>query len=87
MKDKIKYLEKEIEKLKERNKKVEIEKAWETSFQRKISIVVVTYIFMIIVMYFLEIENIFISAIIPTLWYFLSTTSILVVKNIYINNL
>lgn len=85
--NKVEFLEKEIEKLKKRNKKVELEKSWETSLYRKISIIIITYFFMILIIYLLKIENIFISAIIPTLWYFFSTLSILVVKNIYIKKL
>lgn len=77
-------LKQEIENLKSRNKKVEAEKAWETSIYRKISIVIITYIFMVIVMYFLELWKPFVSAIIPTLWYFLSTLSLWIIKKIYL---
>ena len=40
----INNLEKEIEKIKERNKKVELDKAWETSWIRRIGIMILTYI-------------------------------------------
>ena len=39
-----KALENEIVKIKERNKKVELDKAWETSCTRKICICLLTYI-------------------------------------------
>ena len=38
-------LEKEILEIKERNKKVELDKTWETSKTRKICIIILTYIF------------------------------------------
>ena len=39
----LKNLEKEIENIKERNKKVELDKSWETSWTRKICIMILTY--------------------------------------------
>jgi hypothetical protein len=73
-------LQKEIEKIKERNKKVEADKAWETSTLRKVTIALVTYFFITMLMMILEITDPFISAIIPTAGYLLSTLSIGVVK-------
>ena len=43
-------LEKEIDNIKNRNKRVELDKAWETSFTRKICIMILTYI--VVVIYF-----------------------------------
>ena len=40
MEQKIKELEKKIEKIEERNKRVEADKAWETSNLRKILIII-----------------------------------------------
>lgn len=40
----IEELEKEIPQIKERNKRVEADKAWETSTSRKIIIAIATYI-------------------------------------------
>ena len=37
-------LKEEIEKIKFRNKKVELDKAWETSWNRRICICILTYI-------------------------------------------
>ena len=47
----LKDLEKEIENIKERNKRVELDKRWETSWTRKICICVLTYIVVIIYSY------------------------------------
>ena len=54
-----KDLEKEIIQIKERNKRVELDKKWETSWTRKICIMILTYIVVIIysyvILYFLKI--------------------------------
>ena len=49
-----KDLENEIEKIKERNKKVELDKAWETSWTRKICICTLTYIVVVIYTYIIN---------------------------------
>lgn len=46
----INSLEKDIKDIKQRNKRVEVDKAWETSWTRKIVIAVLTYI--VIVLFF-----------------------------------
>ncbi|MCD5384495.1 MAG: hypothetical protein LRZ97_01095 [Candidatus Pacebacteria bacterium] len=66
LKDRINLLEENVQKIQIRNLKVEGDKSWETSSQRKILVAVVTYITVVIIMYFLKIENIFINALIPT---------------------
>ena len=43
--------EKEITEIKERNKRVEKDKAWETSWTRRICIMVLTYIVVIVYSY------------------------------------
>lgn len=80
-------IEEEIEKIKFRNKKVETDKAWETSCTRKVIIAFATYIVMICVMYVLKMENPFISAIIPTLGFILSTISANLVKKFWIKKI
>lgn len=77
-------LSEEINKIKDRNAKVEAEKAWETSIHRKLSILVLTYMIISLVMYFLDFDKPFLNAIIPTFWYFLSTLSITFLRNRYI---
>ena len=84
LQEKINELENSIKKIEKRNKKVEANKSWETSIFRKVSVAIITYIFMIIVMYLLWIENVFINALIPTFGYILSTLWIEVLKKNYI---
>lgn len=75
--------EQEIQKIHERNKKVELDKAWETSKTRKISIAVLTYMVVVVVMYSLGLEKPFINAIIPTLGFMLSTFSLSFIKKFW----
>ena len=70
-------LEKEIEQIKLRNKKVEIDKAWETSKTRKICIMILTYIVVIIYSYIIKnTDNIFLSSLVPVIGFALSALSL-----------
>lgn len=83
----IQELEKEINQIKERNKRVEADKAWETSKLRIVFIVVMTYIFTAVVFYFIGVKNFLLNALIPTLGFFLSTQSLPFIKRWWVNNL
>ena len=79
-------LKNEILQIKERNKRVELDKAWETSLTRKIMIIILTYIVITIFFYFAESPNPMINAIVPSLAFFLSTLTIPIIKKIWIKN-
>jgi hypothetical protein len=79
-----KKLEQEINKIKNRNSKVELEKAWETSLFRKVLITILTYIIIVLFFYFANLPKPFINAIVPTIGFILSTLSIQIFKNIWI---
>ena len=73
----IKDLEKEIEQIKQRNAKVELDKKWQTSGTRKICICILTYIVVIIYSYLInKISNIFLSSLVPVIGFTLSTVSL-----------
>jgi len=84
MVNKIKIIEEEIEKIKQRNKRVEADKAWETSFTRKIIIFVLTYIVIVIFFYFAGLPNPFVNSIVPALAFILSTLSLSFFKKLWI---
>ena len=80
----IKDLEKEIEEIKERNKRVELDKKWETSMTRKVCIAVLTYI--VVICYTVltnKISNVFLSSLVPVIGFTLSTLSLKVVRRIW----
>ena len=77
-------LEKEVELIKERNKRVELDKLWETSWTRKICIIILTYIVVIIYSYLIKkFDNIFLSSLVPVIGFTLSTLSLKLVRNIW----
>lgn len=81
---KIEILEKEVSRIKERNKRVEIEKSWETSWIRIILIAILTYLVMVIFFYFAQLPKPFINSIVPSMAFVLSTLSFPFFKKIWI---
>ncbi len=82
-----KELEIEIAKIKERNKKVELDKSWETSWTRRICICVLTYIVVVIYSHLInEISNIWLSSLVPVIGFTLSTVSLKLIRNIWEKN-
>lgn len=76
--------EKEITEIKERNKRVEKDKAWETSWTRRICIMILTYIVVIIYSYVIrEFDNILLSSLVPVIGFTLSTLSLKLVRKIW----
>jgi len=77
-------LEQEIKNIKERNKKVELDKKWETSWTRKICICLLTYIVVIIYSYLVRnYDNIFLSSLVPVIGFTLSTLSLKFVRKVW----
>ena len=77
-------IENEINKIKERNKKVELDKAWETSWTRRLFICILTYIVVVIYSKLInQINNIWLSSLVPVIGFTLSTLSIKLVRNIW----
>lgn len=77
-------LEERIVKIEERNKKVEIDKKWETSLTRKFLLVIFTYISIGFYLNAIEIQNPWLNAIVPALGFFLSTLTLPFFKNLWI---
>ena len=77
----------DIESLKERNAKVEADKAWETSWTRKIIITLLTYIVVMIYLTNLGMDRVYLHALVPAMGYFLSTLSLPVFKRWWIGNI
>lgn len=77
-------IEKEIQAIKERNLRVEADKAWEISGFRVFTIAVITYIIAAIVFYLIGVKNFWLSAFVPTVGYWLSTQSLPAIKRWWI---
>ncbi len=76
----LELLQKDIEQIKARNVRVEADKAWETSVTRKLMIAILTYAVIVIFFGAAGLPKPFISAIVPTMGFLLSTLSVGVVK-------
>jgi hypothetical protein len=73
-------LEKRIKDIENRNKKVEGDKAWETSTLRKILIIILTYIFAVLYLKIADTTNPFLGAVVPCAGFFLSTQTLNIIK-------
>ena len=78
-------LKKEIEVIKQRNKRVEADKAWETSLSRKIIIAILTYIVIVIFFYFAGLPKPFTNSIVPALAFVVSTLTLPFFKKLWLN--
>lgn len=77
-------LKHEIEEIKKRNKKVELDKKWETSYTRKICICILTYIVVIIYSSIIsKVNNVFLSSLVPVIGFFLSTLSLKLIRKVW----
>lgn len=79
-----KFLKEEIEKIKTRNARVELDKSWETSWTRRLFICLLTYL--VVVVYSLTINNIsnvWLSSIVPVIGFTLSTLSLKFIRKIW----
>lgn len=74
--------------LKKQNEKVELNKAWETSWTRKLCICILTYIVVVIYSFLInKINNIWLSSLVPVIGFTLSTVSLKLVRNIWEKNI
>ena len=69
-------LEKQIDLINKRNRKVEQDKKWETSLTRRISLMIFTYLAIGLYLQAIEIDRPWINAIVPTIGFFLSTLTL-----------
>ncbi len=80
-------IEKEIQNIKDRNARVEIDKAWETSKMRTFVLTLTTYILATLLLIMIKNSNPFVNALVPTLGYFLSFQSLPFIKKWWIKNI
>lgn len=79
-------IEKELSEIKERNRRVETDKAWEISWTRRILILILTYIVVVIFFITAKLPDPFINAIVPSMAFLISTSSISLFKKIWLKN-
>ncbi len=74
------YMEETIQEIQERNRRVELDKAWETSATRRIIIALVTYAVATAWLLIIENEKPLLNALVPLGGYLFSTWSLPMVK-------
>jgi len=78
-------LENRVTALEERNKRVETDKGWETSWTRRILIGIFTFLAIGIYLRAIDISNPWLNAIVPTVGFMLSTLTLPTARKIWIN--
>ena len=81
--DEIDELKQRLEKIEKRNAAVELDKAWETSWLRRVLIAVFTYLAIGLYMWAIQLSRPFLNAIVPTIGFLLSTLALPWFKDIW----
>lgn len=80
----LQQLEKELNKIKERNKKVESDKAWEMSLARRALLTLFTYLAIGIYLKVINIPKPWLNAIVPAVAFMLSTLTLPFFKKLWL---
>lgn len=81
----LKQLEKDIRAIKERNAKVETDKAWERSYLRRVLLILFTYLAIGLYLNVIRVPNAWLSAIVPSIGFLLSTLTLPFFKKYWID--
>ncbi|MDI6721423.1 MAG: hypothetical protein QMD85_03465 [Candidatus Aenigmarchaeota archaeon] len=79
----IKQLEKRIKDIEDRNKRVESDKAWETSYTRRVLLALFTYLAVGLYLYTIKIPDPWLNAVVPTAGFMLSTLTLPFFKKLW----
>lgn len=78
-------IEERLAQLEARNKRVEADKAWETSLTRRLSIMVLTYLTVVAYLHFVVHISPWVNALVPVIGFFLSTLTVSALKRRWID--
>jgi hypothetical protein len=70
-----------------RNARVEADKAWETSWTRRLSIALATYITIMFYLTLLGMDRVYLHALVPVVGYLLSTVTLPVLKKYWMKKI
>jgi hypothetical protein len=77
-------IEMELKNIKERNKRVELDKSWETSIVRKIIICILTYLIVLIYSFLVKrFDSIFLTSLVSVIGFALSTLSLKYIRKLW----
>lgn len=77
-------IEQRIEKIEDRNKKVEADKAWETSWARKVLLMLFTYLAIGVYLRVIKIDRPWLNAIVPSVAFMISTLTMPFFKSLWL---
>lgn len=80
----LEFLKKELEQIHQRNKRVELDKAWELSWTRKLIVAFLTYIVIVIFFVFAALPSPFVNSIVPALAFVISSSSLSLFKRLWL---
>ncbi|MFA5076930.1 MAG: hypothetical protein WC488_00710 [Candidatus Micrarchaeia archaeon] len=80
-------LEERVGKIEERNAKVEADKAWETSYARRVLISLFTYLAIALYFLYAGLPNAWLNAIVPTAGFLLSTLTLPFFKKVWVQRI
>lgn len=73
-----------LEEIQERNKRVEVDKAWEISKSRKIIIAIATYFIIVLLLWLINAPNPWFNALVPAFAFILSTLTLPYMKKLWL---
>lgn len=79
-------LQNQINEIKKRNQRVEADKAWETSWMRRIIIFTPTYLVIVVFFYIAKLPKPWLNSIVPALAFMLSTLTLSLLKKAWLKN-
>jgi len=77
-------IEQRLQRIEDRNSKVEIDKAWETSFSRRFLLVLFTYLAISLYLFAIDVSNPWINAIVPAVGFLISTLTLPFFKRVWL---
>ncbi len=84
--DELKSLNQRLEAIEYRNQKVEADKGWETSYTRRILLILFTYLAIGLYMWTIAIPRPWFNAIVPSVGFLLSTLTLPFLKKLWLNH-
>lgn len=79
-------LEQRLQAIEERNKKVELDKAWETSWARRLLLTLFTYLAVSLYLVAINIPRPWLNAIVPTVAFMISTLTMPFFKKLWLKH-
>lgn len=83
----LEQIKQQLESIRQRNLRVEADKAWEVSAARITSICVITYVFAALLLFSIGSERFWLNALVPVLGFYLSSQSLPAIKKHWIESI